>query len=120
MVGLIESCENHLRTSEVVGAGLGEGHSTRAARQERHPDLLFKSRNDSGRRRLRHAHLAPRDRETAAASDPNKKLHGGKAIIHTETAFYGDTRPNRLAQQLVRHRIVVLLDLDVVVEPDPA
>ena len=32
----------------------------------------------------------------------------------------GDARPNRLAQQLVRHRVVVLLDLDVVVEPDPA
>lgn len=32
----------------------------------------------------------------------------------------GDARPNRLAQQLVRHRVVVLLDLDVVIEPDPA
>ena len=32
----------------------------------------------------------------------------------------GDARPNRLAQQLVRHRVVVLLDLDVIVEPDPA
>src|SRR6185312_5112322 len=31
-----------------------------------------------------------------------------------------DTRPDRLAQQLVRHRVVVLLDLDVVVEADPA
>ena len=31
-----------------------------------------------------------------------------------------DARPDLLAQQLVRHRVVVLLDLDVVVEPDPA
>src|ERR1700756_231383 len=31
-----------------------------------------------------------------------------------------DARPNRLPQQLVRHRVVVLLDLDVVVEADPA
>ena len=31
-----------------------------------------------------------------------------------------DARPNLLAQQLVRHRVAVLLDLDVVVEPDPA
>ena len=32
----------------------------------------------------------------------------------------GDARPDFLAQQLVRHRVVVLVDLDVVVEPDPA
>ena len=31
-----------------------------------------------------------------------------------------DACPNLLAQQLVRQRVVVLLDLDVVVEPDPA
>ena len=31
-----------------------------------------------------------------------------------------DARPHLLAQQLVRHRVVVLLDLDVIVEPDPA
>ena len=31
-----------------------------------------------------------------------------------------DARPHLLAQQLVRHRVVVLVDLDVVVEPDPA
>src|SRR5215475_1606502 len=31
-----------------------------------------------------------------------------------------DTRPDLLAQQLVRHRVVVLVDLDVIVEPDPA
>jgi hypothetical protein len=32
----------------------------------------------------------------------------------------GDARPNLLAQQLVRHPVVVFGDLDVVVEPDPA
>ena len=32
----------------------------------------------------------------------------------------GDARPNRLAQQMVRHRVIVLLDLDVVVEPNRA
>ena len=31
-----------------------------------------------------------------------------------------DPRPHLLAQQRVRHRVVVLLDLDVVVEPDAA
>ena len=31
-----------------------------------------------------------------------------------------DARPNLLAQQLVRHRVIVLVDLDVVIEPDPA
>ena len=31
-----------------------------------------------------------------------------------------DARPELLAQQLVRHRVVVFGDLDVVVEPDPA
>ena len=31
-----------------------------------------------------------------------------------------DPRPHLLAQQLVWHRVVVLLDLDVIVEPDPA
>ena len=31
-----------------------------------------------------------------------------------------DACPNRLPRQLVRHRIVVLRDLDVVVERDPA
>ena len=31
-----------------------------------------------------------------------------------------DARPNLLAQQLVRNRVVVLVYLDVVVEPDPA
>src|SRR5579859_7074929 len=31
-----------------------------------------------------------------------------------------DTRPDLLAQQLVRHRVVVLVDLDVIIEPDPA
>ena len=30
-----------------------------------------------------------------------------------------DPRPHRLAQQRVRHRVVVLLDLDVVVEAEP-
>ena len=32
----------------------------------------------------------------------------------------GDARPHLLAQQLVRHRVIVLVDLDVVIEPDPA
>ena len=32
----------------------------------------------------------------------------------------GDACPHLLAQQLVRHRVVVLVDLDVIVEPDPA
>jgi hypothetical protein len=31
-----------------------------------------------------------------------------------------DARPDLLTQQLVRHRVVVLVDVDVVVEPDPA
>ena len=31
-----------------------------------------------------------------------------------------DARPHLLAQQRVRHRVVVLLDLDVIVEPEPA
>jgi hypothetical protein len=31
-----------------------------------------------------------------------------------------DARPNLLAQQLVRHRVLMLVDLDVVVEPGPA
>jgi hypothetical protein len=31
-----------------------------------------------------------------------------------------DARPNLLAQQSVRHRVVVLVDLDVIVETDPA
>ncbi len=30
------------------------------------------------------------------------------------------TRPNLLAQQRVRHRVVVLLDLDMIIEADPA
>ena len=31
-----------------------------------------------------------------------------------------NARPNLLTHQLVRHRVVVLVELDVVVEPDPA
>ena len=47
---------------------------------------------------------------------------GGNALAAVEDfdRARGDARPNLLAQQLVRHRVVVLLDLDVIVEPDPA
>jgi len=48
-------------------------------------------------------------------------MHGNAlAAMEDFDCARGDARPNRLAQQVVRHRVVVLLDLDVVVEPDPA
>jgi hypothetical protein len=47
---------------------------------------------------------------------------GGNALAAAEdfNRSCGHACPNCLAQQLVRHRVVVLLDLDVVVEPHPA
>ena len=41
------------------------------------------------------------------------------AVEHFDRACR-DARPDLLTQQLVRYRVVVLVDLDVVVEPDPA
>ena len=32
----------------------------------------------------------------------------------------GDARPYLLAQQLMRRRVIVLFDFDVIIEPDPA
>src|SRR5215813_15556593 len=51
------------------------------------------------------------------------RAHMGRnalAAVEDFDRMRGDARPNRLAQQLVRHRVVVLLDLDVVIEPDLA
>ena len=47
---------------------------------------------------------------------------GGDAIAAMEDldGARRDPRPQLLAQQRVRHRVVVLLDLDVIIEADPA
>ena len=47
---------------------------------------------------------------------------GGNALTAVEDfdRAGGDACPNLLAQQLVWHRVVVLLDLDVIIESDPA
>ena len=84
MIGLVKSGEDRLGPGEIVGAGLGEGHGPCAARQERRPDLSFERRHDPRRGRLRHAHLARRGRETAAAGDAHEKLHRDEPVAHTE------------------------------------
>ena len=47
---------------------------------------------------------------------------GGDALAAMEQldGARRDPRPHLLAEQLMRHRVVVLVDLDVVVEPEPA
>ena len=45
---------------------------------------------------------------------------GGDAIAAMEQLDRArrDPRPQRLAQQRMRHRVVMLLDLDVIIEPE--
>src|SRR4051794_38166169 len=42
------------------------------------------------------------------------------AVVEDFDRARGDARPNFLTQQLVRDRVVVLVDFDVIIETDPA
>jgi hypothetical protein len=62
---------------------------------------------------IRHRGVAPVRRRSHMRRDPLA------AMEHLDGARR-DPRPHRLAQQRVRHRVVMPLDFDVVIEADPA